>query len=379
MIPGIPTDLITEAELTAALANRVVNTDPRLSDARTPTAHNHDAAAIVSGTLAIARIPTGTTSGAVCIGNDARLSDARAPLAHTHGNIGNTGTIGSTANLPLITGASGVIQTGSFGTTVNTFCQGNDSRLSDAREWTASTITQAEAEAGTATTRRAWTSQRVRQAITGWWNSITNVIKSFNTNITGDINRFLVEPPIDATDYAKFDFSTHSGISGENFGNAFIYCNPEEGFKAYTKNGQSTLEAYGTTFSVDPTSIRYVVSHPKEFRQAISAVGSFETNITGGVSSFQVFEPSTNEEEASFYFASHSGPNGNNYGSVLLYASPEEGVGMQARTNVVGAKIYSFRAIATGYDVSEPAAFRQAIKAPSQDEAMYYAIALGGI
>lgn len=39
-----------------------------------------------------------------------------------------------------------------------------DTRLSDAREWSAETISQAEAEAGTATTRRAWTAQRARQA-----------------------------------------------------------------------------------------------------------------------------------------------------------------------------------------------------------------------
>ncbi len=45
----------------------------------------------------------------------------------------------------------------------------DDPRLSDAREWTAATVTQAEAEAGAATTRRAWTAERVRQAILGWW------------------------------------------------------------------------------------------------------------------------------------------------------------------------------------------------------------------
>jgi hypothetical protein len=44
-----------------------------------------------------------------------------------------------------------------------------DARLADAREWTAATIGQAEAEAGTATTRRAFTAQRVRQAIAAWW------------------------------------------------------------------------------------------------------------------------------------------------------------------------------------------------------------------
>jgi hypothetical protein len=47
----------------------------------------------------------------------------------------------------------------------------SDARLSDAREWTAATIEQAEAEAGTATTRRAFTAQRVRQAIAAWWTS----------------------------------------------------------------------------------------------------------------------------------------------------------------------------------------------------------------
>jgi len=49
-----------------------------------------------------------------------------------------------------------------------------DSRLTDAREWTADTVSQAEAEAGTATTRRAWTAQRVRQAAVAWWNSISS-------------------------------------------------------------------------------------------------------------------------------------------------------------------------------------------------------------
>lgn len=61
-----------------------VGNDARLSDARTPTAHNHAASEITSGTLAIARIPIGTTASDVCVGNDARLSDSRAPTEHTH-------------------------------------------------------------------------------------------------------------------------------------------------------------------------------------------------------------------------------------------------------------------------------------------------------
>ena len=51
----------------------------------------------------------------------------------SYGNITTSGAIGVAANLPLITTASGVINVGSFGSSVNTFCQGNDSRLSDSR------------------------------------------------------------------------------------------------------------------------------------------------------------------------------------------------------------------------------------------------------
>ncbi|MFO0863549.1 MAG: hypothetical protein U0744_02625 [Gemmataceae bacterium] len=50
----------------------------------TPSSHTHNASDINAGTLAIARIPTGSNSSTVCIGNDSRLSDARTPTAHTH-------------------------------------------------------------------------------------------------------------------------------------------------------------------------------------------------------------------------------------------------------------------------------------------------------
>lgn len=50
----------------------------------------------------------------------------------------------------------------------------DDARLADSREWTAATVSQAEAEAGAATTRRAWTAQRVRQAVAAWWVSASS-------------------------------------------------------------------------------------------------------------------------------------------------------------------------------------------------------------
>ncbi len=69
--------------------------------------------------------------------NGKQAAGSYAASSHTHGNISNSGAIGSTANLPLITTTSGVVTVGSFGSTANTFCQGNDSRLSDARTPTA--------------------------------------------------------------------------------------------------------------------------------------------------------------------------------------------------------------------------------------------------
>ena len=63
---------------------------------------------------------------------------------HVHGNITNDGKVGTTANLPLITGTGGVVQAGAFGNQANTFCEGNDSRLSDARTPVAHTHTKSD-------------------------------------------------------------------------------------------------------------------------------------------------------------------------------------------------------------------------------------------
>ena len=47
------------------------------------------------------------------------------PSSHNHGNISNDGKIGDAANKPLITGSNGVVTTGSFGDTTNSFAEGN--------------------------------------------------------------------------------------------------------------------------------------------------------------------------------------------------------------------------------------------------------------
>lgn len=56
-----------------------------------------------------------------------------ATAVHTHGNLTSDGRLGSTSGLPVVTTTNGAITTGTFGTTVGTFAQGNDARFSDAR------------------------------------------------------------------------------------------------------------------------------------------------------------------------------------------------------------------------------------------------------
>jgi hypothetical protein len=54
------------------------------------TSHNHAAGDINSGTLNIARIPTGTSGATVALGNDSRFTDSRTPTAHaaSHASAG---------------------------------------------------------------------------------------------------------------------------------------------------------------------------------------------------------------------------------------------------------------------------------------------------
>src|SRR5690606_174301 len=55
----------------------------------TPSAHTHNASDINAGTLAFARIPTGTTSSTVAVGNDSRINNGQT--AYGWGNHASAG------------------------------------------------------------------------------------------------------------------------------------------------------------------------------------------------------------------------------------------------------------------------------------------------
>jgi hypothetical protein len=78
----------------------------------------------------------------------------------------------------------------------------SDSRLADSREWSAATATQAEAEAGSSTSRLAFTPQRVFQAIAAWWNA-----SAAKTKLDG----IATGATANATDAELRDRATHTG------------------------------------------------------------------------------------------------------------------------------------------------------------------------
>ncbi len=69
-------------------------------------------------------------------------------------------------------------------------------------DWTASTVSQFEAEGGASTFRRAWTSQRVRQSTVAWWNASASKTK---------LDGIATGATANATDADLRDRTTHTG------------------------------------------------------------------------------------------------------------------------------------------------------------------------
>lgn len=77
----------------ASTTQVVMGNDSRLTDARTPTSHTHAAGDIGSGTLDIGRIPTGTSSSTVALGNHTHsdyVSKSATAAQALHSSISTT-------------------------------------------------------------------------------------------------------------------------------------------------------------------------------------------------------------------------------------------------------------------------------------------------
>lgn len=193
----------------------------------------------------------GSSAGTFCQGNDSRLSNARTPTSHAHGNITNAGAIGSTANLPVITTTSGKLTTGSFGTTANTFCQGNDSRLSDARTPTAHTHTKSQITdfptLSTVATSGSYNDLTNKPTLSSLGGAVT--IEKATSNIDGNLTRYTIKQNGEAItngviDIPK-DFLVKSGAVHTVGGSA---------------TGDKTASQLGTGYSTGDKYIDFVIN-----------------------------------------------------------------------------------------------------------------------
>lgn len=90
--------------------------------------------------------------------------------------------LGAGANTPIVNTDTLIGALAKLQNQLNNKADFTDSRLSDAREWTAAEVTQAEAEAGTLTTVRKWSPLRVWQAVLA--SSLTGINLTLGTAVT---------------------------------------------------------------------------------------------------------------------------------------------------------------------------------------------------
>ena len=112
-------------------------------------------------------MPTAAGVGADATGTAVAAVAAHAAAADPHPTYTTAAEAAAAAPVQSVAGRTGAVTL--TAADVSGAVSTSDSRLSDAREWSAATVTQAEAEAGSSTARLAFTPLRVFQAIAAWW------------------------------------------------------------------------------------------------------------------------------------------------------------------------------------------------------------------
>jgi hypothetical protein len=134
----IVTSYIANSNVTYAKIQNVSATDRLLGRSTAGAGVIEEIVCTAFGRSVLSSVDAAAGRTALGLGTAATsASTSFATSTHVHGNITNAGAIGSTATLPIITTTSGVLTTGTFGTTAGSFCQGNDARLSNTRAPTA--------------------------------------------------------------------------------------------------------------------------------------------------------------------------------------------------------------------------------------------------
>ena len=181
-----------------------------------------------------------------------------AAVDHVHGSIGSDGKVGTVAGKPLITGTGGAVQAGNFGTTAGTFCEGGDSRLSDARAPTShlhGSITN-DGKLGTASRAvqtdadGAVSVSSVTAAELGYLSGVTSAIqtqfasKADDSAVVHNSGTEDVDGSKTFKKIIKFDnASDYSGITGTANGSTILLCG------ASTVNTGAFIRLYGKDYA----------------------------------------------------------------------------------------------------------------------------------
>ena len=136
----------------------------------------------------------------------------------------------------------------------------NDARLTDSREWSAATASQAEAEAGSSTARLAFTPQRVFQAIAAWWAA-----SAAKTKLDG----IAAGATANATNEQLRDRATHTGT---------------QAFSTITST-PTTLSGYGITDALPSTFTANTITYASTVDLDMAALaGGYRTiSLTGNL------------------------------------------------------------------------------------------------
>lgn len=168
-----------------------------------------------TGTDASVPLSDGTNAGLMDPAQHAKLAGiaTSATANATDAQLRDRSTHTGTQSAATITGLATVATTGAYadltgkptlGTAAATDASAyaTAAQGTDSREWSAATVTQAEAEAGTDTARKAWTVLRVWQAVAAWWAA-----SAMKTKLDGIASGATAN----ATDAQLRDRSTHTG------------------------------------------------------------------------------------------------------------------------------------------------------------------------
>jgi hypothetical protein len=207
VVNAAPATLDTLAELAAALgsdanfATTVTNALAAKAPLASPT---------FTGTV------SGVTKGMVGLGNVDNTADASKPVstaqAAADAAVASAAAADATSKANAAqaaavqranhTGTQAISTVSGLQTAIDGKADTTDARLSDAREWSAATVTQAEAETGTSTSRLAFSPLRVFQAIAAWWAASAAKTKLDGISAGATAN---------ATDAQLRDRATHTG------------------------------------------------------------------------------------------------------------------------------------------------------------------------